>query len=256
MQHNHPALFSIHDVMPSTISDVGTLIEVCHQHGVEKLTLLIVPGCDWRSADLQQLRVWLSMGCELAGHGWIHRCRSVRGWRHRIHSVLLSRDVAEHLSLSDSGVVSLMNNCAQWFKSNGLGCPELYVPPAWALGRVRRSKLSDLPFSMIETLSGVRLVRESSRQRLPLLGFEADTWLREWSLRGFNRVNRFAAPWRTVPIRVAIHPSDHRLRLRQDFKYTLDRGWRAISYRAIFGLKSTIAAGQSEAETAAVSSGR
>lgn len=233
MQRNCNALFSIHDVMPSTISEVGELINLCRQNGIERLTLLVVPGCDWRSADLQQLNEWLSTGCELAGHGWIHRCRSVRGWKHRAHSLVLSRDVAEHLSLNDGEISGLMDNCADWFRSNGFGCPDLYVPPAWALGSVRPSRLSELPFSMIETLTGVRLTTQATLKRLPLLGFEADTWLRESSLRVSNLLNQFSAPWWSGPIRVAIHPNDHRLRLQQDLQRTLDFGWNAISYGAL-----------------------
>lgn len=254
MQRSHPALFSIHDVMPSTIGDVGALIEMCRQHGIEKMTLLIVPGCPWQSTDLRQLRIWASMGCDLAGHGWEHRCRSVRGWKHRIHSLLLSRDVAEHLSLRESCIVSLINDCAEWFESNGFHCPDLYVPPAWALGLVSRSKLPDLPFSMIETLSGVRLVEDSSQHRLPLLGFEADTWLREWSLRSFNRANQLAACMRDKPIRVAIHPRDHHIRLRQDLERTLERRWTAVSYQEIFQLKSAATVNVTKTDPVASSS--
>ena len=252
MKQNQTAVVSIHDVMPSTISDVGSLIELCHRHGIDKLTILVVPGCHWRSADLDQLRGWMSMGCELAGHGWVHRCRSIRGWKHRVHSLLLSRDVAEHLSLSENGIVRLINNCAQWFRLNGFGCPELYVPPAWALGRVGPSKLRTLPFSMIETLSGVRTVGRQSRQHLPLLGFEADTWLRAFSLRAFNRMNRFTAPFRTAPIRVAIHPRDHHLRLNQDLECILDLGWRAVYYRTIFEVDPAVAVDQTGLEPSRV----
>ena len=69
MTRIHNALFSIHDVMPDTMGDVGVLLELCHRHGIEKVTLLVVPGGNWQSGDLQQLRIWQNQGCELAGHG-------------------------------------------------------------------------------------------------------------------------------------------------------------------------------------------
>ena len=77
------------------------------------------------------------------------------------------------------------------------------------------------------------MLEDSSQRLLPLLGFEADTWSRKWSLRALNRANRFAARLRTEPIRVASHPRDHRLRLRQALERPLERRWKAISYREI-----------------------
>ncbi|PHQ32009.1 polysaccharide deacetylase family protein [Rhodopirellula bahusiensis] len=231
LRESQRALFSIHDVMPGTMDDVGELLGLCRGHGVDKVTLLVVPGCKWQSADLRQLLTWQAMGCELAGHGWGHRCQSIRGLKHRLHSFLLSRDVAEHLSLDERGIVRLMSDCAQWFSCNGLGCPELYVPPAWAFGRVRHAMLTELPFSMIETLSGVRSIRQSRQQLLPLLGFEADTWARESALRSFNSLNRKAANLSKKPVRVAIHPQDHRLRLSQQLNETLGHPWKPVSYR-------------------------
>ena len=239
MLQRNLALFSIHDVMPSTMADVRALIELCRQNGVENLTLLVVPGCNWQPADLEQLRAWQSEGCDLAGHGWVHRCRSIRGLKHRVHSLLISRDVAEHLSLVEAEIIGLMQDCARWFDVHGFGCPQLYVPPAWALGRVRRSSLSTLPFGIVETLWGVQIVKESMQRPIPLLGFEADTVLRKWSLRAINRVNRLAASAQTMPIRVAIHPPDHRLRLCEDLKSILNLGWRGISYRALSNLQAT-----------------
>ncbi|MCC9645276.1 polysaccharide deacetylase family protein [Rhodopirellula sp. JC740] len=229
-----PALFSIHDVMPETIDAVGELISLFHRYDVRKIMLLVVPGRNWRMADLSQLREWQSQGCELAGHGWTHRCQFIRGWKHRLHSTLLSRNVAEHLSLNEDGVVQLMSKCADWFLENSFPRPSLYVPPAWAMGRVRSSRLQAIPFNMVETLSEVVRIDQSRRVRLPLIGFEADTAFREWSLRCLNRGNELLARLAMKPLRVAIHPFDLRFRLGGQLEDSIVSGWQPIGYQSIF----------------------
>lgn len=228
------ALVSIHDLMPETITPVGELIEICRQHGLSKLTLLVVPGRNWQAADLSQLRAWVAQGHELAGHGWAHRCRSIRGWRHQLHSRLLSRDVAEHLALSGDEIVELWRACFDWFAAQNLTPPTLYVPPAWALGNVRADQLKRSPFPIIETTSGLLWTATGRRQQVPLVGFEADTVFRGLALGGWNRLVRSLASTSTRPLRIAIHPHDHRLRMRADLDRTLSLGFESISYRALW----------------------
>ena len=225
------ALVSIHDVMPETLENVGQLIDLCAQNDVPCPTLLVVPGCDWSDAGIDQIRDWSQQGCELAGHGWIHRCEQIRGWKHRLHSLFISRNVAEHLCLSSDGVVELMRRCGQWFQQKGFDVPKLYVPPAWALGRASVKQLSQQPFAIIETISGLLDVRTGARQRLPLVGFEADTLLRQVAVGAFNRLTRFASPSTKRPIRIGIHPFDDQLRLREDLRRTLAMNFDAVSYQ-------------------------
>ena len=227
-----PALFSIHDVMPRTLQQVGGLVELCRQHGVDSPTLLVVPGGPWQPADLQQLRQWEASGCELAGHGWDHRCRTIRGLKHRLHSMILSRDVAEHLALRGDEIIALMIRCGQWFHDQALAAPTLYVPPAWALGAVTQTQLSAVPFRLVETLSGIRATRDAWRRNLPLVGFEADNTFRQWSLSIVNRVMRFCTSERR-PLRVGIHPADRELRMADDLLRTLRLPWEPVSYASL-----------------------
>ena len=230
MKRIERALVSIHDVMPSTINCVGELIDRGCDHGLKNITLLIVPGCDWNKSDVDQLHTWQAAGHEFAGHGWSHRCKFVRGWKHRLHSATISRNVAEHLCLGENEIVQLLSDCASWFQTNGFGVPDLYVPPAWALGAVSHENLSQSPFAMFETLTSLIIGGRHSPQRIPLLGFEADTFSRSVFLKAFNHLNETCSRIGGTPIRVAIHPFDHRLKLRGDLDHVLARVDSTISY--------------------------
>ncbi|OYP32969.1 polysaccharide deacetylase family protein [Rhodopirellula sp. MGV] len=226
------ALLSIHDVMPDTLDEVGQLLAICREACHRRITLLVVPGKQWSNSDLRLLRRWCDEGCELAGHGWLHRCRSVNGWKHRIHQRLISRNVAEHLSLSGEEICQLVSRCARWFDEQDFDRPVLYVPPAWAMGAISAKQLLHLPFPMIETLSGIRQVQTLTRTRLPLFGFEADTLFREQFLRVANQL-AMATRHLKKPVRIALHPFDHRLRLRASLRRILALDWDAISYREL-----------------------
>ena len=229
-RYREPALVSIHDVMPKTLPSVAKLIDTCLGSGIDKLTLLVVPGLEWQPHQIDQLRNWADQGHQLAGHGWVHRCDRIIGLKHRLHSLLISRSVAEHLSLSSDDSVRLIERCAAWLDDHRLPHDGLYVPPAWALGRLSREQLQSLPFTMIETLSGVAWTATGRKQKLPLVGFEADTLLRQYFVSGFNCLNRASSQWLRRPLRISIHPQDHLLRLAESLHSTLASGYQAMHY--------------------------
>jgi predicted deacetylase len=216
--------------MPDTVDRVQELIDLCAANAIRKLTLLVVPGLSWDRDGLDRLRRWTDAGYQLAGHGWMHRCRSIQGLRHRLHSLLLSRNVAEHLELSAAQCVALIDRCGDWFTRQGLSHHGLYVPPAWALGPVSITSLRQSPFSMIETLGGLTWTDNGRHVRLPLVGFEADTWVRQTIVRGSNAVNTWGASLTGRPLRIGLHPQDHRLRLAGGLRKCLAAGWEAIYY--------------------------
>tara|TARA_B100001540_G_scaffold40115_1_gene35570 strand:+ start:676 stop:1413 length:738 start_codon:yes stop_codon:yes gene_type:complete len=206
---------SIHDVMPHNLDRVEAILEEFDRAGLRPVTLLVVPGLDWQARDLQRLRAMLQRGHELAGHGWHHRMAPPRSLYQRLHSALLSRGVAEHLPLDEASVVELVQRCQRWFGEHALPAPALYVPPAWALGRIAPARLDGCGFRYIETLAGIHDLHARRLYRLPLVGFEADTAVRAAFLRGFNAVNRGVASARGV-LRLGVHPRDRQLRLRRD----------------------------------------
>lgn len=227
------ALFSIHDVMPETLAEVRALLGMFRRRELAPPALLVVPGRAWSAPDLAQLRQWSDAGCELIAHGWVHHTRPRRLY-HRLHALLLSRDVAEHLALGEDGILQLMQRSRDWFEDHDLATPETYIPPAWALGLPERA-LGRQPFARIETLGGLALCAEGRVRRLalPLLGFEADTGFRAAVLRFWNRRQQRHALSSGKPLRIAIHPPDAALLLRDQLDQVLDAPWRCLRYADI-----------------------
>lgn len=206
------ALVSIHDVMPDTRPQVTGMLERLSLPA-EVVTLLVVPGKHWSSDDLDWLRRLQQAGHPLAGHGWSHRCQPPVTLYHQLHSALLSRQVAEHLSFTGEGIVQLVQRSHRWFAEQGLAVSSLYVPPAWALGKVSKAQCAELPFEQVEVLGGLLNTRNGALTRLPLVGFEADTVMRALFLAVFNRMNVNRARKQSLPLRIGLHPFDFSWRL-------------------------------------------
>ena len=225
-------LVSVHDVMPRTLDNTEQIVRRLRDAGMTTVTLLVVPDTGWDREALLRLTALVSEGAEIAGHGWCHSVDRIRGIRHRLHSLLISRDVAEHLALTRSEAVELMRRCHAWFGEHGLPAPDLYVPPAWAMGNVTNAELDSLPFSQFETMNGVYDNQQKRFRRYAMIGFEADTAFRAFACRAWNRLNLMAAGT-SKPIRVAIHPQDFDLRLGHDLRALFDQGGMALSYTDI-----------------------
>lgn len=212
---------SIHDVMPETLGRVSEQLALIEHHCPGPVTLLVVPGRDWKTSDLERLHGWVAAGHALAGHGWTHRARAIRGLKHRLHSLFISRDCAEHLALDGAGIVDLMTRNRQWFIDHDLPAPERYVPPAWALGPVSVEALHRTGFARVETISGFLELATGKFLRSALVGFEAASAWQVPVLKLSNALNRLLA--QRLPLRVALHPDDHRLPLAGDLQRWLER---------------------------------
>ncbi|NBD95939.1 MAG: DUF2334 domain-containing protein [Gammaproteobacteria bacterium] len=210
---------SIHDLMPETLDRVAEQLELIERHCPGPVLLLVVPGKDWTSGDLDRLRTWVDAGHRLAGHGWSHRVRQIRGLKHRLHSLFVSRDCAEHMALDPAEIIDLMKRCRQWFSDHDLPTPDDYVPPAWALGPVSADALRETGFKRVETMAGWLDLATGRFQRSALIGFEAASVWQVPILKLSNVTNRILA--RALPLRIALHPNDHRLPLAKDLKHIL-----------------------------------
>ncbi len=224
--------------MPETLADVRRILERLERHGITRVTLLVVPGRNWSPGDIDELRGLLGPRIETAGHGWTHTARHVRGVRHLMHSLTISRHSAEHLALSKNDVRALVTRCHEWFAGLDLPTPVLYVPPAWALGPLPPGEWDPLPFEQVETLTGVWFVKERRFCRMPMVGYQADTGLRELACRAWNAAN-VAVARVGHPLRVAIHPQDFELRLADSLGRLLAHGGRAMSYCELTGTSGT-----------------
>jgi hypothetical protein len=227
------ALFSIHDVMPDTLDLVREQLAMLTGQGHRQVCLLVVPGKDWSAEDLAQLQQWQAHGFELAAHGWHHHCQRFRGLYHRLHAALISRRCAEHLALAEGEVETLMRASRQWFVNQGLQAPSTYVPPAWALGRLPKARWQAIGFSRIEVLAGVLDVPHQRLLRMPLVGFEADVHWRAAFLRPFNAWQRHKAIRTGKPLRIGLHPYDHRLLLRDCLQQFLAQPWEGQAYHSV-----------------------
>ncbi len=204
---------SIHDVMPQTLPRVAELLALLGHHQIPAIRLLVVPGKNWSADQIKRLHNWQAAGHTLAAHGWHHRASHIRGLRHRLHSVLISRDVAEHLALSGKDIQALMIRSAHWFEYNGLERPQVYVPPAWALGSISTAQLKATGYRHVEVTAGEIDIASGRMTMQPLVGFEADTRLRALSLQAWNLSQIKLAKLSGTTLRIAIHPQDLQLRL-------------------------------------------
>ena len=208
-------LLSVHDVMPETRDNVTEMLSLLPVPA-EKTLLLVVPGREWSPDDMHWLRDLAQQGYPLAGHGWLHVCHRPMTLYHRVHSMLLSRMAAEHLSFSSQGVESIIRHSHAWFGENGLSPSSVYVPPAWALGALHPKAYADMPYQYIETLTGFVALSSGRRIPLPLAGFEADTPWRAMALRLSNAWNCWRARRMNLPLRVGLHPNDLHLLLEHE----------------------------------------
>lgn len=227
------AILSIHDVMPHTLDKVRAIIGCLDSKLRDNLILLVVPGQDWTPQQLKQLQQYQDAGICLAGHGWQHQSQDIRSFYHHLHALLLSRQAAEHLSLTEAEIFQLIQRCFQWFVEKQFKPPDLYVPPAWALGRISMQKLKQTSFRYFENTTGFIDAVKGKKKTLPLIGFEADTSLRKFSLIVSNSLNTALANTRR-PLRISIHPDDYELKLAGKINHLLKRVSVSRTYAELF----------------------
>lgn len=224
-------ILSIHDVMPSTLKQVARIIDQVPVSLRANIMLLVVPGLDWQPKDIDKLRQWSSMGMALAGHGWFHQTSDIKSIWHKVHSMLVSRDVAEHLSLTASSELQLMQRNREWFAQHNLPVCDWYVPPAWAFGRLPVKQRSLSGYRYFESTFFVYDGQLDAHHFLPMIGYEADTKLRKYGVKIWNSANRFLGRWR--PIRMGIHPHDLDLMLAEDLLADLQRLSNVEGYKQV-----------------------
>jgi hypothetical protein len=211
--------------MPSTLDRVDEILALLAGAGAPPPTLLVVAGKDWNSEGIDWLRGRVEAGPPLAGHGWTHQAAWPRSLYHRLHAALISGDQGEHLSRSPDELRAVVRQCHAWFGNVDLPSPRLYVPPAWELGALTQVDLRTLPFPRYETLTGFIDAATGRRTTVPLVGFEAPTALTSLALRTSNSLNLLLArAWRGS-IRVALHPRDLELRLRDRVRGLIAQPW-------------------------------
>lgn len=222
------AMWSIHDVSPSTATWADAMVGRLTLSGVSRVTILIIPAGEWAPDAVDLLRGWESAGHILALHGWDHQARRPASLYHRMHSLVLSRDAAEHLSRGKAEMLARIERGRAWFGTNGLVEPDFYVPPAWAAGAVTSRDLGGAGFRRVETLTGITETSSGRTRLLPLVGFEADNLWRSIALRVSNAANTVLARLTGRPVRIAVHPNDDAKMLAGDLDRWIHRGCRPV----------------------------
>ena len=215
-------LVSVHDVMPETLDKVTLIVRELEDANLAPVTLLVVPGRNWSMSNLNVLRDFVERGHELAGHGWWHKVAEFRNLKHRVHGLLLSKNVAEHLALSSNAIEELIGRCLNWFEINDFPKPLLYVPPAWAMGSIQQTQLKHCGFRYFEFLTGIYDSSTNKFTRIPLLGFEATSRVRG-AILGFSNSLNLVIARSTQLARLSIHPMDFDLYLNHDLKSYLKK---------------------------------
>lgn len=231
-------LWSVHDVTAQTMARAELLVDLLTAAGKSPLCILIVPaGEQWCTAHIATLKRWEREGHMLAAHGWRHKSEPPHGLYHRLHSALISRDVAEHLGRPRREVAGLVEQSSQWFTDVGLAQPQLYVPPAWARGAIEPADVARVGFRWLETLTGIHDLVSGDFHLLPLLGFEADTNARAGVVRASNQANLLLGAVMRKPVRVAVHPNDFELPLAGQLRRHLTSAVRSISPEGLQALE-------------------
>lgn len=229
------AIVSIHDLMPETMDRIEVILQWLEARKVPPCTLLVVPGKPWSAPQIERLHELADDGYSLAAHGWHHQTTPHKLF-HRLHALLISRNVAEHLDLNSDGILKLLQRSHDWFLENQLPAPDFYVPPAWALGAISKADLAKVPYTRIETTRGFIFPQKEGggpKVSLPLTGFEADTMLRAAFLRQWNTAQIKRAQNTKTPLRISIHPNDLELKLRDQMESLFEMPWEYVSERKV-----------------------
>ena len=147
---------SIHDVSPKNLDKIKSIINFLqNQFQINKICILVIPGLNWNKKQIQKLQSWQHDGIEIAAHGWKHRAQNKKSFYHKIHSLIISANCAEHLSKNRQEIIDIVKRSYSWFIDNGFKKPTLYVPPSWALGKITKKLWVDIQKEK-------RLIREAA----------------------------------------------------------------------------------------------
>ena len=87
---------------------------------------------------------------------------------------------------------------------------------------ISKSRLRHFPFRYYEFFSGIYDAKLNCFERIPMVGYEADTWYRAPFVALWNRMN-FLAARHQQRLRFCIHPNDFELLLQRDLCRDLHR---------------------------------
>ncbi len=209
-------LASIHDVTPSQMGRLETLIPIVEQAvGAGRFALLVVPDfhragrvCDDR-AFARKLRAWADDGCEIFLHGFTHLDESTHETRAaRIKAQRMTAGEGEFLGLTHAEATSKLAEGRAMIE-DVIGSPVAgFIAPAWLYGADSLQAIADQGFDLAEDhfhvwnpQSGAVLARG------PVITYASRSLPRLLGSLLWSRVATVALA-RAKTVRLAVHPHD------------------------------------------------
>ena len=210
-------IVSVHDVAPSTESDVRWLLARLDEAGIGRRVLKVIPHEDGRS-DLRHhpdlvalLRDEVARGSEVVVHGWTHReVGPLWGAPPDIaRGRLFGGGRAELLSVGQSEVATRVRAGVEMLIGLGLA-PIGYCPPAW----LARSDLVDAAraarLAYVVWLTSVEDLRTGRKRVVPQTGYLGVGGAHEAMAQVGGLISATVARQFDVPLRIGLHPQGSR----------------------------------------------
>lgn len=206
-------IVSFHDLHPGSRDCCQRFIDRCHDLGVDRLTLLVVPRFHGDSAftvDLafvEWLRRMANAGHELCLHGYTHKAAQITGGlRSQLVGRVYTAGEGEFRDLTSPEASELLTRGLDLFRAARLPVYG-FTPPAWLLGADARSALAATGLLYNTQWNRVELLSSGEMVAAPTLVYSARSRWRRWLSRlwvsYYQRRNRDQQV-----LRIAAHPID------------------------------------------------
>jgi predicted deacetylase len=205
-------IVSIHDVAPSTLGPVASLLEALDGAGVRRRVLKVIPNSQgrWplqRSPELVRvLQAEAQSGSEIVLHGFTHETAGrLRGapWT-RMRARLFAPFSGEFLTLDGAAMRERLNSGRQALEDCGLQ-PGGFCAPGWLATPELDQALLECGFHYRIDLMSVSDLRRGRRRLTPWLGYMGAGELQERLVGTANLLTWAASRW-TPLIKVFFHP--------------------------------------------------
>ena len=205
-------IVSIHDVAPSTLEPVSSLLKSLDRAGVHPRVLKVIPNAQGRwplqgSPELiRLLRAEAQSGSEIVLHGFTHESAGrLRGaaWV-RLRARLFAPFSGEFLTLDGEAMRKRLHSGRQALEDCDLK-PGGFCAPGWLATPELDQALVECGFRYRIDLMSVKDLRSGRRRLTPWLGYMGADQLQERLVGTANLLTATAARWAPL-IKVFFHP--------------------------------------------------
>lgn len=231
---------AVHDVMHGTLPGVRKVLSDLDRIGVDRRTLLVVPGGARPLREVPEMRDLLAgevgRGAELVAHGWTHRAAgSIRGSvPTRLRALLFAHGVAEFASLDRNDATLAAGMARQELALAGFDV-EGFCAPAWLQAPWVAGALRAAGYRFQVGMARLTDLREGRRVRLAWRGYMGAGAFQEALVASTSR-SLTAVPGRPRTVQVFLHPQgdlegpSYRAAIRQ-VERLLDQDHQVVRFR-------------------------